>query len=65
MKFKEIITLGDQTGQTSDKSINISRKNISSLEGRPKGIKGNFDCNYNKLTNLKYCPEIINGNRYA
>ena len=40
-------------------SCYVSQKNLTSLEGCPSEIKGNFDCSSNKLTSLKDAPSKV------
>ncbi len=60
MKFKNT-EYGDLTNQSIKNSINVKSKFLTSLEGCPKKVNGNFDCYHNKLTSLEYSPEIVNG----
>jgi len=41
--------------------IDASAKGITSLEGAPETVKGNFDCFDNKLTSLKGSPKTVGG----
>ena len=34
---------------------------LTTLEGSPKSVGGNFNCSRNKLTDLKGCPKSIGG----
>lgn len=61
MKFKDT-KYGDLTGEIFIGNIDVFGMGLTSLEGSPKiVINGNFNCGYNKLTSLKYSPEIIRG----
>lgn len=52
---------GDLTGQIYSKSINLNNANITSLEGCPKDVKGNFEVSNNRLETLKHAPkEVLN-----
>jgi hypothetical protein len=51
----------DLTGQVYDGSIDCSRARLTSLEGAPKEVKGDFNCQFNLLTSLKYSPEKVEG----
>ena len=62
MKTFKDTKFGDLTGQIYDGYINVYRKNLDSLEGAPKEVKGSFYCFANNLKNLKYGPEIVDGN---
>ena len=41
--------------------IDISMMNLTSLEGSPSTIIGNFDCSKNNLTSLEFAPKEIKG----
>jgi hypothetical protein len=41
--------------------INVSFKNLTSLEGAPKEVGGNFFCSFNQLTSLKDAPSKVGG----
>jgi len=43
MKFKDT-KYGDLTGQTYKGNIDVKRMNLTSLEGAPKSVKGDFSC---------------------
>jgi len=40
-------------------------KSLKELPFKFGKVDGDFNCNYNKLTILKGCPEIVNGNFYC
>ena len=52
----------DIVGQVYTKTINCSNKHITSLEGSPKEVDGNFNCSDNYLTSLEGCPQTVKGN---
>jgi len=56
MTFKELY--GDKSNEVYNGNLNISKKNLTSLEGIYKEINGNFYCTYNKITSFKHCPDI-------
>lgn len=61
MKFKDT-EYGDLSGTVFDGNMSVSKKNISSLEGAPKEVKGYFDCTGNpNLNSLQYAPKQIKG----
>ena len=60
MKFKDtkygyISPLNSYQGDI----IDISMTNLTSLEGCPPIVIGNFDCSNNKITSLKYAPKNV------
>ena len=67
MKFKDIkdkngIPYGDLTGQEYNGSIDVSESGITSLEGCPDVVKGDFLCVRNKgLSSLEFAPQTIEG----
>jgi len=60
MKFKDTM-YGDLTGAMYIGDIMLIDMNLTSLEGCPKIIKGNFDCSLNKIESLEYAPKEIHG----
>ena len=44
-----------------DVGIYCSHNELTSLEGAPSHVNGNFDCSYNKLTSLEGAPSRVNG----
>jgi len=61
MKFKDT-KYGDLTGSTYEGNIDVLKMNLTSLEGSPKVVKGNFNCAFNKeLTSLEGAPKTVNG----
>ena len=64
MKFKDT-EYGDLTGQTYEGDIDVNDLNLTSLEGSPKVINGNFFCYNNQLTSLEGSPEVINGSFFC
>jgi len=65
MKFKDT-DYGDLNGQTHKGDIDVRNINLTSLEGAPKIVKGDFNCASNlKLTSLKNAPESVIGNFYC
>jgi len=60
MKFKDT-KYGDLTGSTYDGNIDVSKTNITSLEGAPKIVNGSFYCHNTKLTSLEGAPNTVNG----
>ena len=42
-------------------SIDASSKGITSLEGSPETVVGNFHCSGNKLTSLEGAPKTVGG----
>ena len=59
MKFKD--KYGDYTGKTWDGYLDCSDLGLTSLEGAPKVVKGDFYCFNNNLTSLEYAPEVVKG----
>ncbi len=51
----------DIEGKVYDRYIICSEKNLTSLRGCPKEVKGDFFCDQNKLTSLEFCPEKVKG----
>ena len=64
MRFKDT-KYGDLTNKEFDSSISLRSSNLTSLEGRPKLVKGSFNCSYNQLTSLEYCPKQVSNNFYC
>ena len=64
MKFKDT-KYGDLTGQTYDGVIDVSTLQLTSLEGAPEIVEGDFYCSFNNLTSLKGAPEIVEGYFYC
>jgi hypothetical protein len=60
VRFKDT-KYGDLTGQTYYGDIDVSNMGLTSLEGAPKVVEGNFICLHNKLTTLEGAPEIVEG----
>lgn len=44
--------------QPRELNYNCFGNKLTTLKGSPKAVKG-FDCSYNNLTTLKYCPIIL------
>ncbi len=59
MKFKDTI-YGDLTGQKIIQDIKIN-DNLTSLEGSPEEINGDFNVRLNELTSLEGSPKIVDG----
>ncbi len=55
MEFKDT-EYGDLTGKNYLKNIYLVDKELTSLNGSPKTLKGIFDCSNNKLTSLENTP---------
>lgn len=49
----------DLTGKTYHKSINCSASGITSFEGAPEIVEGNFECRENLITSLKHAPRVV------
>ena len=60
MKFKDT-KYGDLEGQIYNGDINVSSQHLTSLEGSPRIVIGNFYCSRNNIESLKYGPEEIHG----
>ena len=60
MKFKDT-EYGDLTGQVYEGDIDVSAKELDSLEGSPREVDGNFGCDFNNLYSLKGAPKIVKG----
>ena len=45
--------------------INVSSIGLTSLEGAPKAVGGDFDCSENYLTSLKGAPKTVRGGFYC
>jgi len=52
MKFSDT-KYGDLSGQTYEDNIDVSGLELTSLEGAPEVVNGNFHCYKNKLTSLE------------
>jgi len=59
MKFKDT-KYGDLTGRTHKGSISVSNS-LTSLEGSPKFVSGNFSCSSTNIIDLKGAPKSVNG----
>jgi hypothetical protein len=44
-----------------DGDFRCHNKQLTSLEGCTKVVKGYFSCSGNKLQSLQYCPEVVKG----
>jgi hypothetical protein len=55
----------DIQGQHYKGLIGCHEQNLTSLEGAPSSISGNFSCSYNKLESLEGAPSSISGNFYC
>lgn len=64
MKFKDTY-YKDLTGTVYDGEIDLRQLSVTSLEGAPLEIRGNFICSETEITSLKYAPATIRGNLYA
>jgi hypothetical protein len=64
MRFKDT-KYGDLTGKTCYTYINVAYMGLTSLEGAPEVVIGDFWCDYNGLTSLKGAPRIVKGNFYC
>jgi hypothetical protein len=42
--------------------VEFSRVRLTSLEGAPEVVYGNFRCDYNRLTSLNGAPKEVHGN---
>ena len=51
----------DIEGKVYDRYIICSEKNLTSLRGCPKEVKGDFFCSQNKLTSLEGGPQKVGG----
>ena len=60
MKFKDT-KYGDLTGQIYKGDIDVGQENLTSLEGAPERVQGNFYCFDNDLTSLEYAPKEVTG----
>jgi len=60
MRFKDS-TYGDLSGQVYNGNIDISDMGISSLEGSPMVVEGDFNCSWNDLTTLEDGPKFVTG----
>ena len=60
MKFKDT-KYGDLTGKFYRGDIDVCGLGLTSLEGAPKGVEGDFMCSYNQLTTLKGIPIKVGG----
>jgi len=56
MTFKELY--GDKSNEVYNGNLDISNKNLTSLEGIYKKINGNFYCYNNQITSFEHCPDI-------
>ncbi len=64
MRFKDT-EYGDLTNKEYYSSIRIRYSNLTSLEGSPEKINGNFDCSNNDLKTLKHSPKIVYGSFFC
>ena len=60
MRFKDT-EYGDLTGQVYSNEINCQDNQLTSLEGGPKEVRGDFYCNNNQLTSLEGAPQKVGG----
>jgi len=44
---------------TTEKNVNVSKQELTSLEGSPNKVNDTFDCSYNNLVTLEGGPEIV------
>ena len=58
MKFRDT-KYGDLTKQDYAGDIDVSGLGLTSLEGAPIRVYGNFICSNNKLTSLKHAPILV------
>lgn len=59
-KFKDT-PFGDLSKEVWDKDLNVSGEDITSLEGAPKEVRGDFRFRNNIVDSLKFCPKLITG----
>ena len=55
----------DMTDTTYWGNLEVDNCGITSLEGCPSLVKGDFSCTDNKLKSLKFCPPTVEGNFYC
>jgi len=60
MKFKDT-TFGNMSDKVWKGNIYLTWVQLTSLEGAPKEVKGDFECYGNNLKNLKYTPKVVQG----
>ena len=58
----EKITIGGEKIRITGPDIDCKDSKITSLEGSPKEVDGNFDCSRNQLTSLEGAPQNVVGN---
>lgn len=64
MKFKDT-EYGDLTGKHYEGDIDLVELNITSLEGSPKTVRGDFNCSKNMLKTLAGGPKEVKGYFYC
>lgn len=51
---------GHEDGSISvDENVNLDSLDLTEIPFNFRHVSGNFSCEHNKLTSLKYCPTII------
>ena len=55
----------DYSSEVIDGSLEIIKNRLTSLEGCPNSISGDFNCQENQLTNLKGSPQSVGGGFYC
>jgi hypothetical protein len=57
--------VSEEQWKTTSKSIDCRANRLTSLEGAPKEVGGNFDCAKNRLTSLEGAPKEVGGGFYC
>ena len=60
MKFKDT-KYGDWVNRVFTGNISVPNMKLTSLEGAPKEVYGDFNCSRNNLTSLEGAPKIVYG----
>jgi hypothetical protein len=62
-KAGDLVINGKRLGDVESypNGLRIDKSELTSLDGCPKNIGGNFNCSANDLTSLKGCPEKVYG----
>lgn len=59
--WTKVLCNKDIEGSTYRGNIVVKGANLTSLEGAPKVVKGDFDCSFNNLVSLKHSPKVVEG----
>lgn len=65
MKTLKDVMNQDLTGKTYNDTIEVRSESITSLEGSPKLVTGEFIISHNSLKSLQYGPELVGTNFFC